>query len=184
MDLFLIAGVSFFIFLFAMFAFWILFFFRYSTHFFGAGFQPTPKRIVRKTLKMAELKQGEILYDLGCGDGRFLILGVKEFGAYGVGIEISPTRYLWAKFNVLNNSLLNYTFWNKIKIKFGNLFKVQISDADVVAIFLTAKANKKLVSKFKKELKPGARIVSYYWPIPEITLEKTDEKDKIYVYRT
>ncbi len=130
MDLFLLAAVSFFIFLVAIFLIPFFFFFRYSTHFFGAGFQPIPKRIARKMLKMAELKKGETLYDLGCGDERFLILGAKEFGAYGVGVEISPTRYLWAKFNVINNSL-----WNKVKIRFENFFKAQISDADVIVIF-------------------------------------------------
>jgi len=178
MDLFLIAVASFFIFVVAIFLLPFFFFFRYSTHFFGAGFQPMPKRIVRKMLKMAEIKKGETLYDLGCGDGRFLILGAKEFGAYGVGIEISPIRYLWAKFNVINNQL-----WNKVKIRFGNLFKAKISDADVIVIFLTDRANKRLVPKFKKELKPGTRIVSHYWQLPEIVPQKIDEKDKIYLYK-
>lgn len=127
---------------------------------------------------MAELKEGEILYDLGCGDGRFLILGAKEFGAYGVGIEISPLRYLWSKFNVRISSLSG-----KIKIRFGNFFKAQISDADVIVIFLTARANKRLVPKFKKELKPGTRIVSHYWQILEMIPEKIDKEDKIYLYK-
>jgi len=178
MDLFLIAAICFFIFLIAIFGFWIIFFLSYWTFFFGAGLNIAPKKIIRKMLKLAELRKGEILYDLGCGNGRILILGAKEFEAHGIGIEISPFCYLWSKFNVINNSLSG-----KVKIKFGNFFKTPISDADVITIFLSNRANKKLIPKFKKELKSGTRIVSYYWQIPGMIPEKVDKKAKIYMYR-
>ena len=150
---------------------------KYWTQIFGAGYDPTPKRIVRKMLKLVKLKRGEVLYDLGCGDARFLILGAKEFGALGVGIEISLLRYVWAKINVKLNKLSD-----KVKIKYGNFFKFSISDADVVAIFLFGPTNRKLAEKFKKELKANTRIISYYWEIPGMRPKKIDKKNKIYFY--
>ncbi len=158
--------------------FFIFLILKYWTQIFGAGYDPTPQKIAMKMLEMADLKKKEILYDLGCGDGRFLILGAKKFGARGIGIDISPLRYTWAKINVKLNNLSD-----KIKIKHGNFFKFSISDADVVALFLFEPTNRKLSEKFKKELKPSARIVSYYWKIPGLKPSEIDKKYHIYLYK-
>jgi tRNA A58 N-methylase Trm61 len=178
MDTFLIAGIFLIIAIFSIILFLIVFIFSHWTFIFGAGFNATPKKIIRKMFEMAELKEGETVYDLGTGDGRALIIAALEFRAKGVGIEISPLRYLWAKINVFSHFLSK-----EIKIKYGNFLKIPISDADLVFIFLSNRANKMLVPKFKKELKKGARIVSYIWQVPEIPLIKEDKKNKIYLYQ-
>ncbi len=178
MDFFIVAGFFLSIAFVALFAFFLILVFTAWSFIFGAGFDATPEKIIRKMLQMTELKKGEVLYDLGCGTGRSLIIGAKEFGAYGIGIEINPLLCWWAKIKIKSNFLSD-----KIKVQRANFFKIPISQADVIFIFLYRKANEKLVAKFKKELKPGTRIVSYHWKLPGINLVKSDKKNNIYVYK-
>ena len=126
-----------------------------------APYLATPMPVVRRMLKLAEVKPGEVVYDLGCGDGRIVITAAKEFGAYGVGIEIRKDLALKAMRAVEEAGLSD-----RVKIINANFFDVDISDADVVTLYLTTSANLKVKPKLERELKPGARVVSHEYEIP------------------
>ena len=164
---------------FILFLFIFLTFFRSALK--GGPFVPTPKIVIRKALKLANLKPGEILYDLGAGIGDVLIIGEKEFGAKVVGFEFSPILYFLAKLNLFLHKA-------KGKIYYQDFFEAKISDANVIFLYLTPKVLDKLKEKFKKELKKGTRIVCYSSPIPSwqatqiFPLEERKNKIKLYLY--
>ena len=144
-------------------------------------FAPTPKKNVRKIIDLLELKPGQIFYDLGCGDGRFLIEAEKR-GAKAKGFEISPYAYLRAKLNLA---------WHKSKAKviYKNFYHEDIADADAVFAFLIDTVMPKVEEKLKKELKSGAKIACYGFKLPTWKPEKIIDlipKDKkssnIYLY--
>ncbi len=145
----------------------------------GAPFVPTPKSIIRKALKFANLKPGESLYDLGSGTGKVLVIGAKEFGAKVVGFEFSAFLFLISKLNF---------FFHRIKgnIYCQDFFKANLSNADVIFLFLTPRILAKLEEKFAKELKPGTRIVSFSSPLsswkPSQTIPLLERKNKINLY--
>jgi len=138
---------------------------------FGAPWVPTPILAVRKMLKLANLKSGDIVYDLGCGDGRLVIEASKTKGVKGIGYEISPIIYIFA-------TIRNLIFGFKAKILFKTFWNKDLSDANVIFIYLLPKAMEKLVKKFKKELKPGTKIISYAFELKELDPVKTIEKDR------
>lgn len=147
----------------------------------GAPWVPTPMVRVRKMINLAKLKKGETLYDLGCGDGRAPYLATKEKGAKAVGIELSPVIYLLA--------LIRKFFWrSKAKIVFGSFWNKNLSDADVVVLYLMPGFVERVAKKLEKELKPGARVISYAFQIKswkEIHREKRVRKkgySPIWVY--
>jgi len=152
----------------------ILFMMIWPRIFNYAEYWPTSMRKSRKMLKLAKLKPKEKFYDLGCGDGRFVILAEKEFDAEAEGIEIDLFRYLAAK-------ILAFFLARKAKIRFGNYFRYNFNDADVIAVFLKPKPMQELEKKLK-DLKKGTRIVSHLWKFPNLKPAKTDEKEKIYLY--
>jgi len=124
----------------------------------AAPWVPTKGKDVGRMIDLAEIKNGDKVYDLGCGDGRLVFASATK-GAKSVGVEIFILPYLYAKiksFFVLGS-----------KIKYGNFFRQDISDADVIFIFLMEKSYHKILDKFNRELKPGTRVVIYCWPINE-----------------
>jgi ribosomal protein L11 methylase PrmA len=123
---------------------------------------PTPYDVVRAMLKLANTSPQDVVYDLGCGDGRILLIAAKEFGVKkAVGIEKDPERYKVALTRVREEGLEN-----KVEIRLGDFFNENISDATVVTIFLLTSVNELLKPKFERELKPGTRIVSHEFRIP------------------
>ncbi len=124
-------------------------------------FVATPESVARYMLKLAEVKPGEIVYDLGSGDGRILIIAALEFGAKAVGIEIRKDLVEKSRRKVKELGLEN-----RVKIIHGDFFEVDISEADVVTLYLLTSVNEKLRPKLEKELKPGARVVSHDFEIP------------------
>jgi len=124
--------------------------------------QPTDHVTVTRILQLSGLEEGELLYDLGCGDGRIVAAAAKRRGARAVGVEIDPVRFLVSKLRVFFGGVSS-----RARIKLGNMYEEDLSDADVVVLFLSAKANRKLSSKLREELGPGSRIVSYYHPLPD-----------------
>jgi predicted RNA methylase len=144
----------------------------------GAGFQPTSRKLVKKMLEMAEIGSHDVLYDLGSGDGRIVREAVESYGARAVGIEADPIRVLWSRI-----SLFRYGIQDKSKIKWGNIFKKDISEATVVTVFLGDKANQKLKEKLLKELKPGTPVISYVWTFDGWLPTKVNHEDRIYLYR-
>ncbi|NLE06725.1 MAG: methyltransferase domain-containing protein [Crenarchaeota archaeon] len=127
---------------------------------FLAPFVPSPVSVVQRMLKLAELKSSEVLFDLGAGDGRVVIIAAKSFGAKAVGIEIREDLAKRA-ITVIRDNYLD----KKITIINGDIFNADLSSADVVYLYLTTSANEKIKNKMETELKKGARIVSHDYEI-------------------
>jgi len=142
----------------------------------GAQWVPADISKVRRMLEMANLKSGEVLYDLGSGDGRIVAEAAKRYKVEAIGVEIDWLR-------VLISRLKLEKLYRHAKIKHGNLFDAKIGDANVITMYLLPDTVDKLKSKFKKELKSGSRIVSLQFPIANWKPVKVDEKSKIFVYR-
>ena len=144
---------------------------------------PSPIKVVRYMLKLAKVKAGEIVYDLGCGDGRILIIAAKEFNAYGVGIEKRRDLVEEAIRNVKKAGVED-----RVIIIEGDFFEIDISEADVVTLYLLTSVNEKLRPKLERELKPTARVVSHDFEVPGWTPVKVAEisegwrTHKIYLY--
>jgi precorrin-6B methylase 2 len=136
---------------------------------------------VRRALAVAGLQPGETLYDLGCGDGRVLLIASHTFGARAVGVELSIPIFLLAK---IKCRLLRAS---EVEVRLGNMFKADISDADVIFLYGVPATLKHTVrQKLERELKPGARVVSYCFPIQgweAVTVEQGGWGGEIYLYR-
>ena len=120
---------------------------------------PTPKDIVRKMLMLAQLRRGETVFDLGAGDGRVLIEAVRGFGARAVGVEIDPERVAMIKERLARTGV-------DATVIQDDFMNVNLSTADVVAIYLSASVNEKLGPKLMNELGSGARVVSLDYELP------------------
>jgi tRNA A58 N-methylase Trm61 len=136
----------------------------------------TSKKTARAICKLAKVKKGDLIYDLGSGDGTALMIAAKEFGAKGVGIEIDPFRYWVSKILLKKNSVTD-----NVKILRKNFFTQNIKDANVIFVYLIPKTLEKLLPKFKKELKKGTRIVSFVYEI-NLSLKGYDKENKIRLY--
>lgn len=123
----------------------------------GAPWAPTPMSLVHNMLTLAEVGPDDTLYNLGCGDGRVIITAARHYGAWAVGIEIDPLRYLWCQILIAVLRLRS-----RVKIVFGDFFRQDLGEADVVTCYLLQGTNNKLEKKFKRELRPGTRVVSHY----------------------
>jgi SAM-dependent methyltransferase len=145
----------------------------------GAPWVPTKKKDIQRFLDFVEMKPGENFYELGCGDARLSLAAVKKYGVKAVGVELSIIQAIAAYLR----ARLSKT---KLKIKWANLFKIDLSDADLVYLFLMPETYAKIKPKLEKELKPGARVVTYVWPIVGWKPIKVDEVEKglkLYLYR-
>lgn len=147
------------------------------THSRGAPWVPTSLGEVHKMLAMAEVGPTDVVYDLGCGDGRTIVTAAQRFGTQAVGIEIDPFRYLWCQF-LITVLLLR----GRVKIVYGDFFNQDLSEADVVTCYLLQSTNEKLQGKLTQELHPNARVVSNDFTFPRLQLHRQDTKDKIYLY--
>jgi len=127
---------------------------------FVAPYVASPVPVVRQMLLLAELKPGELVYDLGCGDGRVAIMAAQEFGAKAVGIELRGDLVKQALDKVFELGLEG-----RVKILQSDLFKVNVSPADVVFLYLTTSANEKVKPKLESELKRGTRVVSHDYEV-------------------
>jgi ribosomal protein L11 methylase PrmA len=128
---------------------------------------PTPEAVVEAMLQVANVGKNDIVYDLGCGDGRIPVTAAKKYGATGVGIDIDPQRIKEAKENVAKNNV-----GDKVTIVQGDLFEQDLSKATVVTLYLLPSLNVKLMPKLMKELKPGTRIVSHAFDMGDRKPEK------------
>jgi predicted RNA methylase len=127
---------------------------------FLAPFVATPTPVVRQMLILAELKPGEVLYDLGSGDGRAVIMAAKDFGAKSVGIELRDDLAKRAL-----SSIEKLDLKEKPQIIQKDIFNVNLSSANVVFLYLTTSANEKIKPKLEAELKSGTRVVSHDYEI-------------------
>jgi len=147
------------------------------SHIKGAPWIPTRMKKVRKMLSLADLQPDEVVYDLGCGDGRFIVTAARRFDAKAVGIEINILLYLWCQFLITILGLRR-----RVKVVYGNFFKHDLSNADVVICFLLQETNDKLEEKLIQELKPTARVVSKSFIFHRLPVVSEDTDKGIYVY--
>jgi SAM-dependent methyltransferase len=117
---------------------------------------PTPEEVVIKMLQMAKVTPNDIVYDLGCGDGRIVITAAKLFGARGVGVDIDPVRIKES-----NENARKVGVTDRVKFIEQDLFKTDISEATVVSLYLQRELNLRLRPKLLRELRPGTRVVSH-----------------------
>jgi ribosomal protein L11 methylase PrmA len=117
---------------------------------------PTPPEVVDAMLKTARVTNNDLLYDLGCGDGRIVIAAAKEYGARGVGIDIDPTRIKEAEANAAAAGVAG-----RVKFIQADLFETDLRPATVVTLYLLESLNLKLQPKLVTELRPGTRVVSH-----------------------
>ncbi|MHA1380747.1 MAG: SAM-dependent methyltransferase [Candidatus Helarchaeota archaeon] len=144
-----------------------------------APWVPTSKKTIRKMLKFAQIKFDDILFDLGSGDGRIPIIAAQEFKVKkAVGIELNP---FWVA--VSNWRIFTRRLQDKVQIVWGNIFLRNISEADVVTMYLLQVTNDRMKDKLKKELKPGSKIVSKVYTFSDWEPEKQDEESQLYLYR-
>ena len=143
----------------------------------GAPWVPTTMREVNKMLQLADVGKDDLVYDLGCGDGRTIVTAARRYGAQAVGVEIDPLRYLWCQLLITVLGLRG-----RVRIVFGDFFNQDLSDADVVTCYLLQSTNEKLEGKFKQELRPSTRIVSHDFTFPGLQLVRRDTKDSLYLY--
>jgi SAM-dependent methyltransferase len=118
-------------------------------------YEPTPESVVLQMVKLAKVRPGDVVYDLGCGDGRIVIAAVKA-GARGVCVDIDPVRIRESRANATSAGVESH-----IRFVEDDLFKVPIADATVVFLFLWPELNLRLRPRLWAELRPGTRVISY-----------------------
>lgn len=143
----------------------------------GAPWVPTPMSKVHRMLQMAGVGPGDLVYDLGCGDGRMIVTAARHYGARAVGIEIDPLRYLWCQMLITVLGLRD-----RVRIVYGSFFRQDLSDADVVTCYLLQSTNEELEGKLKQELDPSTRVVSNSFTFPRLHLLRRDGEADIHLY--
>ncbi len=121
----------------------------------------TPLNVARRMLALAGAKPGDLVVDLGCGDGRILIIAAKEYGCRCIGVEIDEKLANLARENIRKEGLSGL-----VEVVVGDLMEYEVSKADIVTLYLTPSILEELAGKLKKELKVGARVVSHDYEIP------------------
>ncbi len=138
-----------------------------------APFVASPQRIVDRMLEIAAIKPNETVFDLGCGDGRILFQAAQKYHAKAVGIEIDEKLV-----QTTNQQIVNLGLQNRVKVQQGNLLEADLSNADVVTIYLLTQSNELLRPRLEKMLKPGTRVVSYDYAVPGWKPKKIDRTNE------
>jgi ubiquinone/menaquinone biosynthesis C-methylase UbiE len=134
---------------------------------------PTPQPVVDKMLEMAKVRAGDVLYDLGCGDGRIVVTAASKHGARGVGIDIDPTRIREAQENAQRARVTE-----RVAFKVSNIFEADFSEATVVTLYLLPDINRRLRPQLWRQLKVGTRVVSHAFDMgDEWPPERTEQVD-------
>jgi len=146
---------------------------------YDVPFVPTPQEVVEAMLKLANVKPGDVVYDLGCGDGRIVVTAAQKFGARGVGIDINPERIRESNENAKNAGVTD-----QVQFIEKSFFDAEIKDATVVTLYLLSDVNLRLKPKLLKELKPGSRIVSHSFDMGDWKPDKelTVNHRKVYLW--
>ncbi len=150
-----------------------------------APYVPTPQLVVDRMLEVAEVTSRDVVYDLGCGDGRIVITAAKKYGAHGVGVDIDPERIREAEANAKMAGVENL-----VTFKQHDALTVDVSPATVVTLYLLSSSNLKLRPILTKQLKPGSRIVSHafsmgdWLPLKTVTVDEDSYARTIYLWKT
>ncbi len=127
----------------------------------------TPYDVVSAMLKLANIKKSDLVYDLGCGDGRMLVLAAKKYGCRGFGYDIDPERVAAAESNAKQNGVEHL-----VKIVLADMFTLDFSGADVLPLYLLPELNERLLPQFEK-LKPGSRLVLHAYGLEGFKADRT-----------
>ena len=146
-------------------------------------FVPTWQPVVYRMLELAEVTKDDVVYDLGSGDGRIVVIAAQKYGARGVGVELDP-KLIELSRQVAREAHVS----DLVTFIQGDLFEADISAATVVTLFLSPSVNAELEPKLKKELRPGTRIVSHQFPIgrwaPLKTVRAPEDKTDLFLWVT
>lgn len=170
MIVLLVYGLS--LFLFVLILLWIL-----IPALYGLPPVSTKPERIHKALQLAKLQPNEVLYDLGAGDGRVLVIAARHFGAKAVGIEVGPIQCALIWLRITANGL-----GNQIQIRWENFYKADLSGADVVFVYATSKEVMKLAPHLEGQMKKGARLVSISADFPEWEPSTFDNRNLIFIY--
>ncbi len=151
-------------------------YFFFGSFVLGAGYQPTPARVARRMVELAQVGPHDEVLDLGAGTGGLVFLCAAQ-GADVTGVEVEPLRFLFLR---LRRSLSPYRA--RVRIVRDNMFRTDLRRATVVVVFLWPGAMERLKPKFETELPPGARVVSYWHPVPGWTPDREDPPLRVYLY--
>ncbi len=152
-----------------------------------APYVPTPMAVVEKMLELAGVGEKDILYDLGCGDGRIVIMAAKKYACRGVGIDLDPLRI-----EESNTGAREARVENLVKFRLQDATKADFSEATVVTLYLLPESNRLLRPLLEAQLKPGTRVVSHDYSIPgweakeinyTVIQDEEGEEHTIYLYR-
>jgi precorrin-6B methylase 2 len=135
-----------------------------------APYVPTPQDVVDRMLALAQITKSDVVYDLGCGDGRIVVTAARQFGARGVGVDIDPERIKESEANAKAAGVQD-----RVTFKLQDAMTVDLSPATVVTLYLLSSSNMKLRPMLTKQLRPGARIVSHAFTMGDWAPQKTDE---------
>lgn len=141
----------------------------------GAPWVPTKNSDVERFLRLAELKPGAVVYDLGCGDGR-IVRAAANVGAQATGFEVSILPYLMARVRLMRSPA---------RVRFRDFWHTDLRDADAVYFFLMPTIVEKMKTKLERELKSGTKVIAYVWPIDgwePMTVDKKTGSPNLYVY--
>ena len=138
---------------------------------------PSPNTVVDGMLKLANVKKGDVVYDLGCGDGRIVIAAARDYGAKGVGVDLNPERIQEARQNAKTAAVEKM-----VRFEENDLFKANIADATVVTLYLLPSVNERLRPKLLAELKPGTRIVSHSFDMGDWKPDKDELVEGRHIY--
>jgi SAM-dependent methyltransferase len=134
-----------------------------------APYVPTPQQVVDRMLQLAGVSKNDVVYDLGCGDGRIPITAAKRFGARGVGVDIDPQRIAEANANAKKEGVSHL-----VTFKLQDALATDVSEASIVTLYLLSASNLKLRPILTKQLKPGSRIVSHAFSMGDWQPDKVD----------
>lgn len=139
---------------------------------------PTRQDVVEEMLRMAAVTRDDVVYDLGCGDGRIVITAAQKFGARGVGVDISPDRIAEARYNARVAKVED-----RVSFRVQDLFETDVSGATVVTLYLLPEINVKLRPRLQSQLRPGSRVVSHDFDMgPEWRPEQTKRIGNDWIY--
>ena len=148
-----------------------------------APYVPTPQDVVDRMLVVAQVTKNDIVYDLGCGDGRIPISAARQYGARGVGVDIDPRRIAESRANAKAAGVEHL-----VEFRLEDALKADVSPATVVTLYLLASSNARLRPRLTRQLRPGARIVSHgfgmgpSWPADKIDMFTSAQGDEVVLY--
>ena len=145
---------------------------------YGLPSVPTRPERIRAALRLVDVKAGEAFYDLGCGDGRALVIAAREFGAMSTGIDVGPVQCLVSLVNALRSGVRS-----QVRVRLENYYRANLSGADVVFIYATSKQLARLELHLLSQLKAGARVVTIGSDFQIWKPAEADTRELIFVYK-